>query len=71
VSTILEHASEAENPFGIRRSVSISEAAAFLEISKSTMKALIRTGKIRSVKIGGSRRILVDSLLHVAERGTN
>jgi len=70
-SVLLEHAtSEAKNPFGTRRSVPIPEGAAFLEISNSTMKVLIREGKARSIKIRGRRRILVSSLLEISERGT-
>src|SRR5262249_44894532 len=64
-------ASEVRHPFGTRRSVRIPEAADFLEVTTGTVKNLIRDGKIRSIKIGGSRRVLVDSLLEVAERGTN
>jgi excisionase family DNA binding protein len=50
--------------------VTLSEGEAFLGISHSTMKTLIRDGKVPSVKIGGSRRIPVDALLEVAKKGT-
>lgn len=56
--------------FGIRQVATLSEAEAFLRISHSTMKTLVRDGKVSSIKVGGSRRILVDSLREIAERGT-
>ena len=59
-----------ENTFGNRRTVRIPEGADFLEIKVSTMKNLIRRGLVKSIKVGGSRRILVRSLLDIAENGT-
>jgi hypothetical protein len=70
MAAVLEVPPDKQNPFGMRRIVRIPEGADFLEINVSTMKNLIRSGKVRSVKIGGSRRVLVDSLLEIAERGT-
>lgn len=70
MDTVFKVQPDKQNPFGMRRTVRIPEGADFLEINVSTMKNLIRLGKVRSVKIGGSRRILVESLLYIAERGT-
>jgi excisionase family DNA binding protein len=49
--------------------VTLSEGEAFLGISHSTMKTMIRDGRVPSVKIGGSRRIPVEGLLKIAEKG--
>ncbi len=42
--------------------LSVEEGAAQLRIGRSRMFDLIRRGKVLSVKVGGSRRILYDSL---------
>jgi hypothetical protein len=70
VSTVEQSAADSIPHFGVRRVVTLAEGEVFLSVSHSKMKNLIRTGQVRSVKIGGSRRILVDSLVEIAERGT-
>ena len=55
---------------GERLAVTIPEAAASLGIGRSTVKELIRTGKLPSVLIFGCRRIPVDALRALAEKGT-
>jgi excisionase family DNA binding protein len=42
--------------------LSVEEGAAQLRIGRSRMFDLIRRGEVLSVKVGGSRRILHDSL---------
>ena len=42
--------------------LTLPEAAIALRLSKGTVKKLIRTGELDSVKIGASRRIPADAL---------
>jgi hypothetical protein len=71
VSVVLQQpASDNQSPIGVRLTVSYPEGEVFLGVSHSKMKTLIREGKIQSIKIGGSRRILVKSLIEVSEHGT-
>jgi excisionase family DNA binding protein len=42
--------------------VKVEEAAQLLRVGRSTVYDLMRTGEIRSVRIGRSRRIPVDAL---------
>jgi hypothetical protein len=70
VSAVEQAATNSLQQFGLSQMVTLAEGEVFLRVSHSTMKNLIRTGKVRSVKIGGSRRILVDSLREIAMRGT-
>lgn len=44
------------------------EAAEQLGVSLTTIKALIRTGEIRSVKIGRARRVPLDALQEYVSR---
>ena len=70
MSAVEQAATNSLQQFGLSQMVTLAEGEVFLRVSHSTMKNLIRTGKVRSVKIGGSRRILVDSLREIAMRGT-
>jgi hypothetical protein len=71
VSAVEQAAADAIRQFfGTRRLATLLEGEAFLGVSHSKMKTLIRLEKVQSVKIGGSRRILVESLRDVAEHGT-
>jgi len=44
------------------RLISLDQAATQLELSRTTIKKLVAEGKLRSVKIGPLRRIIVASL---------
>jgi hypothetical protein len=57
--------------FGTRRLATLADSEAFLSVSHSKMKNLIRSGQVQSAKIGGSRRIVVESLRNVAANGTD
>lgn len=47
----------------VGRSVSIDQAAAILRVSRRTIYNRIRDGRLQTIRtIGGSQRILVDSL---------
>jgi excisionase family DNA binding protein len=46
------------------------QAAEFLNVSRSTVYGLLRTGELRSVKIGKSRRIPHAALVEYVERLT-
>lgn len=70
MSAVEQATVETAHELGLRRMVTISESAAFLGVSHSTIKILIREGKVPSVKIGGSRRIPIDALLELARKGT-
>ena len=47
---------------GDPRLVSLTEAAARLRVGASVMKRLVREEKIKTVKIGHSRRVVLQSL---------
>ena len=52
--------------------ISLDETAARLDLSRTTIKKLISTGKLRSVKIGPLRRVLVasvDQYVNALEKG--
>jgi excisionase family DNA binding protein len=49
--------------------VTIAEAAASLRISQRSVRRLIESGRVESVRIGKSRRLRRSDLLTVAERG--
>jgi excisionase family DNA binding protein len=54
--------SEADGP-RVGRSLSIDQTAAYLRVSRRTIYNRIREGRLKTVRtIGGSQRILVDSL---------
>jgi excisionase family DNA binding protein len=48
----------------------IDEAARTLALGRSTIKQLIRTGRLHSVLVFGARRIPADALRDLAARGT-
>jgi excisionase family DNA binding protein len=50
--------------------VTIPQAATQLNISQTTVKKLVREGKLRSVLIFGARRIPYSALREFAEKGT-
>lgn len=55
----------------IGRSVSIDRAAELLGCSRRTVYNLISSGWLQTVRtLGGSQRVLLDSLQVVADRGT-
>ena len=45
-----------------RRLLTIQEVATQLALSMGTVKELVRTGRLRSVKIGGARRVAVEAI---------
>ena len=49
--------------------VKVTTAAARLELSRAAVYNLISAGKIRTVKIGGSRRVPVSELHRLAQDG--
>jgi excisionase family DNA binding protein len=69
VSAVEQAVSDAIQRLGLRRMVTLSEGEAALGISHSTMKNFIRDGKVRSVKIGGSRRIPIEELNRIQKEG--
>ena len=51
------------------RSVSIEQAAQLLNVSRRTIYNRIRDGRLQTIRtIGGSQRVLVESLYHVGFR---
>ena len=51
------------------RSVSIDQAAELLNVSRRTIYNRIRDGRLQTIRtIGGSQRVLVESLHHVGFR---
>jgi len=47
----------------------ITEACRVSHLSRSTLYALIRTGQLRSTRIGKRRLVMLDSLREVLEAG--
>ena len=55
----------------VGRSVSIDQAARLLSVSRRTIYNRIRDGRLRTVRtIGGSQRVLLDSLQELGPRST-
>jgi excisionase family DNA binding protein len=53
----------------IGRSVSIDKAAELLNVSRRTVYNRIREGRLQTIRtLGGSQRVLVESLVHVGFR---
>ena len=50
--------------------LTISEAADLLSVSRSKLYVLMGDGELQSVKLGGSRRIRLQSLKELVERHT-
>ena len=48
--------------------ITVKEAAQRLALGRSMTYRLIQTGALRSVKVGGARRVLVSDLEHYVER---
>jgi excisionase family DNA binding protein len=58
---------ESEPRFG--RSVSIDQAAHFLEVSRRTIYNRIKDGRLKTIRTaGGSRRVLLESLYELGFR---
>jgi excisionase family DNA binding protein len=57
-------------PFRDRLYCSINEAAQAVGASRSKIYEWLRTGKIRAVRLDGRTKILVASLVELAERDT-
>jgi excisionase family DNA binding protein len=54
----------------IGRSVSLDHAAELLHVSRRTIYNRIRTGRLQTIRtIGGSLRVLIDSVNETRERG--
>lgn len=72
MSTIVEHIEQPSIAalFGMRQTATLSEGEAILGISHTKMKRLIQSGKVQSIKVGGSRRIPVAVLMELAQKGT-
>ena len=49
-----------------RSLLTVGEAAEQLHLSQSTVKNLIRDGRLRSIKVGGARRVPVDAISELA-----
>ena len=48
--------------------LTVGEVAAWLKVSRRTVNRLIATGELKSMKIGGSRRVLrTDLMAYAAE----
>lgn len=53
----------------IGRSVSLDQACAILQVSRRTVYNWIRDGRLRTIRtLGGSQRVLVESVRQVAGR---
>jgi excisionase family DNA binding protein len=53
-------------PIPARSLLTVAEAAEQLHLGQSTVKNLIRQGRLRSIKVGGARRIPVDAISELA-----
>src|SRR5690242_2705369 len=53
-------------PPALGRSVSLDQAAQFLNVSRRTIYNRIKDGQLATVRAGGSQRVLVDSLQALA-----
>ncbi len=64
--------SNVDSPVGeprLGRSVSIDQAAQLLNVSRRTIYNRIRDGRLQTIRtLGGSQRVLVESLTHVGFR---
>lgn len=65
----LVRASESGFEPRIGRSVSLDHAAALLGVSRRTIYNRIREGRLQTIRtLGGSQRVLIDSLMEPNER---
>jgi len=70
VATRTPISSDASAEVRLGRSVSIDQAAQILRVSRRTIYYRIREGRLQTIRtMGGSQRVLVDSLQHGAGRG--
>lgn len=58
------------NRFAPRMALGVAETAALLGVSRTTVHALLRSGRLRSVKIGARRLIPVAEVERLLEQGT-
>ena len=67
----LEHSASDGSEPRIGRSISLDHAAALLGVSRRTIYNRIREGRLQTIRtLGGSQRVLLDSLGEPAQRGS-
>ena len=69
MASITEHAPDSSMDRRIGRSVSLDHAAELLGVSRRTIYNRIREGRLQTIRtLGGSQRVLVDSLSEPRDR---
>ena len=67
----IEHATERSLEPRIGRSVSLDHAAELLGVSRRTIYNRIREGRLQTIRtLGGSQRVLIESVLGIRNRDT-
>lgn len=49
--------------------LTIDDAMAYFQVSKSTIKRLVKSGELKSYKVGGQRRIKMEWIIELENNG--